>query len=361
MAFKRIFKKLPNLPMKRLQITGDESIADILESLNADYLALVAHLSPGTLSDLTKKQTILSETEKQICKSEVVAFRKPELPIDYELSTIPNFKYGFEERDDVVRVMTLVYKDGTIKPLAKVSTYEPIQNSRVFEDAQYVASNSGGATRITSAGASPDGTKFEVSISYGSLELNLNGIKTTIRQVAKLWTSHDTSHAYNFAFSLIDQASSSILYWHLESSRHLPNLEKHLAEIKGNLQIHVANSEHFIQEVQLLSTISITKESPAFQEVLNIAVPYEKRFDKASWDMRAWLQTKITSRFENYEFEEGANAWVLYKAVNDFILERVKTKDPFTGETDISKLSNGDVKKQILVKELLLSLVGSAH
>jgi hypothetical protein len=338
-----------------MKLDGSESIQEVLAGLEADYLAVVAHLTPGTFDDKSISPKVNKARFQEICRREIVSFKKPELDIDFDLSEIPNFKYGFAARTDSDLVMTLVYRDGRVTPLVKVSTYEPIQNSLVIKDAQDLVSLSGGNSCITSAGVSPDDTKFEVSLAYNTFEIDVFGHKTQIRQIAKLWTSHDTSHAYNFAFSLIDSASSSILFWNLETIKHLPDLKKHMAEVNTNLNQHKAKVDHFIQEIQVLASIPILQVSTVFVEILDLAVPHEKSFEKLTWK-RAWLQRKITEKFTSYAVAEGENAWVLYKACNEFLLERAKASNNLE-DVDIAVLKNPNFKKQIEIKERLFRLL----
>jgi hypothetical protein len=360
MVYRRKYKKLPSLTTRRISLKGTESTQEILEELSADYLAVVANITFGALDDESLSKSSARPQFEEIFRAELLSFKKPELGTDFNLHDIPDFKYGFEERNDATRVMTLVHKDGKIQPIVRVSTYEPVQNSRVIEDAKRIVESTGGNSRLTQAGVSVDGTKFEVSLAFGSFEIESKGKKSQIRQIAKLWSSHNARYSYHFAFSLLDAETSSILYWNVEKIIHKAPLEKHLKEIRDKLEKHNQELKNFIQEIQVLAAIPVAKESPVFLDVLNLAVPHEKRFEKASYDMRAWLQGKIIEKFTNYALEENENAWVLYKACNEFILDR-KAASNEVEDADISALREGDIKKQLAIKERLFLITAEMN
>lgn len=355
MSYRLKFKQLPRLSMNRMKLDGSESAKQILETLSADYLAVVANLTPGVFDDEALTKSASKAKFVEICLAELLSFKKPQLALDYDLRDIANFSYGFDDNNEAEHVMTLVHKNGTIQPLVKVSTYEPVQNSLVIEDAKRIVELSGGKSRLTAAGVSPDGTKFEVSLGFGTIDVEIGGVKTQIRQIAKLWSSHDKTHAYSFAFSLVDAATSSLLYWNVEKIIKKSAVAKNINIVREKLAKHTDEMQNFIQEIQVLSAIPVKKESPKFLETLKLAVPHEKRFDKVSWDMRSWLQGKISEKFTNFALDEGENAWVLYKACNEFLLDREMAANELE-EVDISVLKSSNFKKQLTVKEYLLGM-----
>jgi hypothetical protein len=346
MAYERIMSRLPDLG-KPVSVTSATTVTDLLVSANADDTAVIALVNPGSIDHLKLHKfdgrRAFFENLKGYLLEENAATEKVPTPHLSEM-----------ESEGLDRVVCLILKDGTIKPVKLVrSKYTTFQNSSVVSDALEFTRKSGSNTEIMTAGSHQGGELFSLTIGYEVLSTSIEGKEVVFNQYATLFTSHNSTQAYGIAYSIIGVNDKNISFWRVTKMRHTKKIEEHARNVKSSLLGLEKEGKSFIAEVEIMGKIRVEPSGQVMEDLLNLAAPTHEGDQKYKYDRRGWEKEKIAWHFKSTSVLYGENGWAFYQALNEFIFKypnRAATK------LTISKLRETHYEAQNRVKDYLVRL-----
>jgi hypothetical protein len=315
MAYKRFSTRIPKVvPDPNLdKFTKPD---DVLAYVAADYDALVAVCKPGSMESVKR----FGLNESAVFFENLMGFEEPQ---GADLSRICHFDFLASPPKNGDRVLSLVYPSGKIVPVKKVgSRYTPMQNHQVLDDAFRYLNEFRTQSSLEFVGSLHEDRVFVVQLGLSSINTKIGGTNLEFEQKACLFTSHDSTKAYNLAFSIRDTKSIYKSYWKVWRVIHTPGIDRGVKTIHESLLGLHAEGESFIDEVSWLGKIQLGDNQALLGKLIDFVTDYFVENGQYAYDRRSWKKSKVESYWAKNQIVYGSNAWAFYQTISDWTFER---------------------------------------